>query len=240
MMKHNRYLILAAALLLSTKIDAQEWVPHYYLEVEQMPDATKFLPDYPRPGSYLFENDSLVYEQGKRMRETPRGAQAVADTSLYVRYFMQRFGEAAGISLTPEEYPLLSQFLDDSYTTIRLAIKKAKKVYVRHRPYQYFAEGTPVPSQEEPDDFTSYPSGHTIRAWGAALVMVAVDPEHQDSYLKAGYEMGQSRTIVGFHYQSDIDAARLAAGSGFARLVADKKWQHDLRKVQKEFKKKQK
>lgn len=214
---------------------AQNWVPRYFLGAGQMPDATLFLPDYPRPGSPLFANDSLVYEQGKLLRETPRGAQAVADTSLYVHYFMQRFGQAAGIELTPERYPLLADFLDMTYTTIRLSVARAKKVYARHRPYQHFAEPTPVPSQEEPDDFTSYPSGHTVRAWGAALAMVAVDPAHQDAYLKVGYELGQSRTIVGFHYQSDVDAARLAAAAGFARLVGDRQWQRALKKAQREF-----
>lgn len=212
-----------------------QWVPHYYLKAEQMPDATLFLPTPPEPGSALFENDSLVYEQGKLMRHTQRGEQAVADTSLFVSYFMQRFGEAAGLSLTPEEYPELAEFLDASYTTIRLAIAHAKEHYARHRPYQHFGEPTPVPNQEDSTDYTSYPSGHTVRAWGAALVMVSVDPEHQDAYLKAGYEMGQSRTIVGYHYQSDIDAARLAASTGFARLTADKQWQKDLKKVRREF-----
>lgn len=235
-MKRILMLLLFAALTVSLR--AQEWTPHYYLPVEQMPDATRFLPDYPRPGSPLFTSDSLAYQQAKQLRHTARGQQAVADTSLYVSHFMQRFGEAAGISLTPEQYPILAQFLDDSYTTIRLSVKKAKTAYSRHRPYQHFGEPTPVPSQEEPDDHTSYPSGHAIRAWGAALVMVAVDPEHQDAYLQAGYELGQSRVIVGFHYQSDVDAARLAAGAGFARLVADKKWQRDLRRAQREFRKK--
>lgn len=234
-MKRILMLLLIAA---STSLRAQEWTPHYYLPVEQMPDATRFLPDYPRPGNPLFTSDSLTYQQAKQLRNTPRGKQAVADTSLFVRHFMQRFGEAAGISLTPEQYPILAQFLDNSYTTIRLSVKKAKTAYSRHRPYQHFGEPTPVPTQEEPDDYTSYPSGHAIRVWGAALVMVAVDPEHQDAYLQAGYELGQSRVIVGYHYQSDVDAARLAAGAGFARLVADKKWQRDLRRAQREFRKK--
>ena len=53
--------------------------------------------------------------------------------------------------------------------------------------------------------------------------------------MKVAYELGQSRVIVGFHYQSDIDAARLIAGTAFARLAGLRQWQKAYKKAYKEF-----
>ena len=85
----------------------------------------------------------------------------------------------------------------------------------------------------------SFPSGHTIRYWTAALVLTAIAPEHQNEILKVGYEGGESRTIVGFHYKSDVDAAMLAASAAFARLTADPLWQKLLKRSQREYSRKQ-
>lgn len=206
----------------------------YFLTTEQMPDASRFLPDPPGFGEDAFLLDSCVYEAGKRLRDTERGRIAVEDARLNVEYLMKRFSPAMGLEMTPEKFPVLADFLFRSCATGRLSITYAKDKFSRKRPYQYFGEPTPIPEDEAADDFTSYPSGHTIRYWMAALVLTAVDPDHQDDILRTGYECGQSRTIVGFHYQSDIDAARLAASAAYARLSADRKWIKALRKAQKE------
>ena len=210
----------------------------YFLSVEQMPDATKFLPDPPAFGSEAFKMDSIVYENGKRLRTSERGALAVEDAKTSIRYILRRFSPAMEKELTPERYPVLADFVFRTYTTSRTSITKAKDVFQRQRPYQYFDEPSAVPEKEDKNDFTSYPSGHTIRFWTAALTLAALDPEHQDAILKTGYDMGQSRTIVGYHYQSDVDAARLAASAAYARLSGDPAWRKAFKKAQKELKKK--
>ncbi len=62
-----------------------------------------------------------------------------------------------------------------------------------------------------------------------------VNPDHAEAILKAGYEYGQSRVIAGYHFQSDVDAARLAAAAAVARLHNDKTFQKDLAKAKKEY-----
>lgn len=208
----------------------------YFLRADQMPDVTYFLPGPPAFGSLEFTLDSCVYEQGKRLRGTERGRLAVADANVSIEYMMERFGKAMGIgNFNPREYPVTADFLLKSFSTARLSISEAKDKYARVRPYQYFDEHTPIPEKEYKDDFTSYPSGHTIRYWTAALVLTALDPEHQNEILKVGYEGGESRTIVGFHYQSDVDAARLAASAAYARLTADPLWQKLYKRSLKEI-----
>lgn len=237
----NRCLLLAALALLITgaSLSAQSSnvveKARYFLSVEQMPDASRFLPDPPVNGSDAFCLDSLVYEQGKVLRGTPRGELAVRDAKTKIDVVMKRFGAVMERDFTPENYPVTADFLFRTITTARLTVTTAKDKFHRMRPYQYFNEPTPVPEKEAKDDFTSYPSGHTIRFWMAALTLAALDPAHQDDILKVGYELGQSRTIVGFHFQSDIDAARLAASAAYARLSADRAWQKAFRRAQREM-----
>ena len=68
-----------------------------------------------------------------------------------------------------------------------------------------------------------------------ALVLAEINPERQDEILVRGYEYGESRVIVGYHYQSDVDAARIAASAAVARLHADEGFRKQLEKAKKEF-----
>ena len=243
-MKKNLILTALLTLLFTAPLGAQSSniveQARYFLRADQMPDVSLFLPGPPAFGDEAFLLDSVCYERGKLLRNTERGRLAVADANISIEYIMSRFGEAMGIpDFNPEEYPVTADFLFKSFATTRLSISGAKDKYARIRPYQHFDEHTPIPERENKNDFTSFPSGHTIRYWTAALVLTAIDPEHQNEILKVGYEGGESRIIVGYHYKSDVDAAMLAASAAFARLTADPLWQKLLKRSQKEFAKKQ-
>ena len=107
---------------------------------------------------------------------------------------------------------------------------------MRTRPYVYFGEPTLFPSDEEELSHNgSYPSGHTILGWSAALLLTELRPECADSLLARGYMYGQSRVIAGFHWQSDVDAGRLAASAAVARLHADKRFQKLMKRARKEI-----
>lgn len=234
---------LSLLLLITTGIllvQAQEVTPVTILPVEEMPKAEKFLPDYPKLTDPLFYNDLVQYEKGKALRETPRGQQAHDDATLKVDYFLKRFGEAMGCEMTAETHPAMATFIFSTYRTARLSIQSAKDYYKRRRPYSQFKEPSGVPEEERENDLTSYPSGHTIRAWAIALALVGIDPAHQDEIMKVGYELGQSRVIVGFHYQSDVDAARLAGSAAFARMCVEPVWQKLYQKAKKELEKSRK
>ena len=107
---------------------------------------------------------------------------------------------------------------------------------MRIRPFVQFNEPTPVPKDEEIlKNTSSYPSGHTTRGWTIALVLAEINPARQDEILKRGYEYGESRVIVGFHYQSDVDAARVTSSTLVNRLHANDKFVQQLQKAKKEF-----
>ncbi len=201
-----------------------------------LPDASRFLPTPPNENDIKFVSDSCMYEWGKTFRGTLRGDTAIADAGYAIAYFLKRFSPALNQELTPETHPKLTQLLLSAMDAGNRSIQKAKKGFARRRPYQYFGEGTPTPQEEYPNDFTSYPSGHSVRAWMAALTLTAVSPENADDIMNIGYEIGQSRVILGFHYQSDVDAARLAASATFARLCAEKSFYEAIEEARKELK----
>ena len=122
--------------------------------------------------------------------------------------------------------------------TLRKVGSKAKRHYMRRRPYDRFNEPTLVPAEEERLRTNgSYPSGHTARAWAMALLLVEVNPAAQDALLKYAYEWGQSRVIAGFHWQSDVDASKVLVSGAYPSLHTNETFMADMRKAQAEFKK---
>ena len=209
-----------------------------YLAISQMPDAGVYLPAPPAENTVEFLADSARYEWGKTVRGTARGEQAVRDAKTGTDYFMEIFAEPLGVLITKDNAPFLYDFLARSIRTIRLGVTNAKNKYMRVRPFVHFGEPTSVPGDEEELRGTgSYPSGHTVRGWGLALLLSEICPEHQDAILQRGYDYGESRVIVGFHYQSDVNAARSAAAASVSRMHADKAFMKDLARAKKEFRK---
>ena len=81
----------------------------------------------------------------------------------------------------------------------------------------------------------SYPSGHTSLGWSTALVLSEMVPELQDTLLRTGFQYGESRVIVGAHYQSDVDAGFLCGTTAVAVMHASEYFQKDLAAARKEY-----
>ena len=107
---------------------------------------------------------------------------------------------------------------------------------MRQRPFAYFHEPTLVPEQEASHiNNGSYPSGHTILGWSAALLLMEINPEAQDTLLARGYMFGESRIIAGYHWQSDVDAGRSVASAAYAKIHTNRQFLTQMRKAKKEF-----
>ena len=217
----------------NTGVSTEKLTPFY--TTEQAPHLENILPDPPALDSPRFADDWAKYLWGKSIRDTERGEQAVEDASIGAAYFLKRFSPAVGRELTPEKYPELHNLLYRAHMTEMQAGYSAKRHFARVRPYQQFKEPTSVPRAERADDYTSYPSGHTHASWLAGLIMTAVDPDHTEEIMKVAYELGQSRVIVGFHYQSDIEAGRYAGSITFARLYSEPEFREMLDRARDEY-----
>lgn len=236
----KRRLFIFVTLFVALGLNAQEasktnrWPS--FLAQKDLPDATKFIPAPPDTSSIAYLNDFNRYHWGRSMRNTARGKQAVCDASVDIDSVLQGFSAAFGMPITKASMPELHYLMHRVENDASLSVRGAKKKYMRKRPYVQFGEATSVPNDEEELRNTgSFPSGHTARGWAMALVLAEINPERQDDILLRGYEYGESRVIAGFHYQSDVDAARLAASAAVARLHADAAFCKQLDKAKKEF-----
>lgn len=209
----------------------------YFLNEGDVANSLYLLPPPPEGGSILFLYDKERYDWGKLQRNTPRGDQAAADANVEANGVPEAFSEAFGIEIneqnTPEILKLIIGMREDAGD---LATREAKNHYMRTRPFAFFEEETCNPAQQaELSTNGSYPSGHTAIGWATALVLAELNPDRQNEILKRGYDMGESRVICGYHFQSDVDAARIVASGVVARLHADNGFQTQLAKAKKEM-----
>ena len=107
---------------------------------------------------------------------------------------------------------------------------------MRRRPFMRMHEQTLYPKDEPAlRKNGSYPSGHTILGWSSALLLSEINPDRADTILARGYMYGESRVIVGAHWQSDVDAGRLAASAAYARLHTSERFLEQMRLARQEF-----
>ncbi len=208
----------------------------FFLQEGDVPNSYLLLPPPPDGASITFLNDQARYTWGKTMRNTPRGDQAVTDARVDGNGVPEAFSEAFGVEIdenTPEILKLVIGMREDAGD---LGTREAKNYYNRQRPFSFYDEDTCNPEQqEELSTNGSYPSGHTSIGWATALVLAEINPERQNEILKRGYEMGESRVICGYHFQSDVDAGRITGAVTVARLHADPAFQEQLSKAKAEF-----
>lgn len=209
----------------------------YYLTNSQAIDSLALLPPPPAPGSLTFLNDQAMYEQGRLLRDTPRGKLAADDANLssggVASAFSGAFGREISVATTPQLYKLLTNMIEDAGD---LATRSAKQHYMRIRPFAFYKVATcNTRQQAELSSNGSYPSGHTAIGWATALVLAEVNPARQNEILKRGYELGESRVICGYHWQSDVDAARLVGSAVVATLHTSQEFTAQLQKAKAEF-----
>lgn len=209
----------------------------YFLWMGDAPNSLELLPGPPSAESVQFMYDKARYDWGKSMRNTERGEQAFKDARVEGQNLPDAFSEAFGILIspetTPEIYRLIVGMREDAGD---LATREAKQYYNRTRPYSFFGEDTCNPEQQaELSTNGSYPSGHSSLGWATALVLTELNPDRQDEILERGFQMGESRVICGYHFQSDVDAGRITGSGVVARLHADPNFNKQLEKAKKEF-----
>lgn len=191
----KRTLILLAVLLLAMAATAQRPL----LDSLQMPNAVRFLPPPPDTATAAFQYDRAQYRWGKEQRKDPvRLAIAVSDAVWSIDNICKIYSGVLGIDISRENTPAIYRMLTLGLLTTDQAGKLPKNHYMRTRPYVFFNEPTIYPSDEKwLRTNGSYPSGHTILGWSAALLLTEVAPDKADTILARGYIYGQSRVIAG-------------------------------------------
>ena len=225
-MKKNLLRMMAASLVFCCAANVQaagdEKNGHAYFTKAELPNMANILPAPPKFESPRFVADQTQYLWGKLMRlDEARCAQAQRDAVYSMQTIIDEFGDIFGLEITKEETPEIYSILQDVCASCDSIYSDAKAYFDRKRPYAYYNEGTIVPEKEEKHrNEGSYPSGHTVLGWTSALLLADINqsPQAMEGLLARGYEFGQSRVIAGYHWQSDVDAGRMA-GSVLYQLI---------------------
>ena len=229
-----------AAILLCSSLQgkAQNDSIKLYFNVKEMPDLIKCLPAPPDTVGTDFANDIMRYMWGKTERNNKvRADIAIHDAPWDFDSLFAQFRVPFGLEISKEGTPVIYRVLINSLSTIDQTRVAPKAFYLRKRPFERFHEHMlTVYEEKELSGEGSYPSGHSQRGYAAALLLSEINPTNADTIMARGYMYGESRVIVGAHWQSDVDASRLCASIGLARLHTSQDFLADLAKAQDEFK----
>lgn len=210
-----------------------------YFTKAELPNMANILPAPPEFESERFVADQSQHLWGKLMRlDEVRCAQAQRDAVYSMQTIIDEFGDIFGIEITKEETPEIYTILQDVCASCDSIYSDAKAHFNRMRPYTYYNEGTIVPEKEEKHRYEgSYPSGHTVLGWTSALLLADINqsPKAMEGLLARGYEFGQSRVIAGYHWQSDVDAGRMAGSVLYQLIRNNERFIGQLAKARAEF-----
>ena len=233
------FIILVAAFLFcgSLQTQAQNDNITLYFSAEEMPDLIKCLPPPPDTIGVDFAHDILRYMWGKTQRsDSARAAIAFRDAVWDYDSLFVEFDVPFGLKISKEGTPEIYKYLVNSLSTIDQTRVEPKAFYHRKRPFERFREHMLTVYEEKYlSGEGSYPSGHSQRGYATALLLSEVNPANADTIMARGFMYGESRVIVGAHWQSDVDASRLCAAIGMARLHTSPAFLEQLNKAQVEF-----
>jgi acid phosphatase (class A) len=232
----KKYMMMAVLMMAAVSASAQNKAEPYFSHRE-LPNMLKWCPAPPDTVGAAFAYDIMQYMWGKQMRQNKERAEiAIRDAVYSLECIMHEFSEPFGLKMSEEETPEIYKLLRDAKVTCENISNFPKFYYRRIRPFMRFHEHTLTP-QFEPElrrNF-SYPSGHTILGWCSALLLSEINPERADTILTRGMMYGESRVIVGAHWQSDVDAGRLAAAAVYARMHTSERFLEQMQLARQEF-----
>lgn len=235
---NNLIIIACLSMVFAQTADAQSYKAEPYFTADEMPDMLRWgnlAP--PAENSAAFIYDIKQYYLGKELRLNPeRAAIAVRDANYGLNTIIKEFSIPFGMQITKEHTPKVFTLLRDALATTDSICKLPKAFYMRPRPFMVFNEPTLTP-HDEPSlrRNGSFPSGHTILGWSAALLLSEINPAQADTIIARGLMYGESRVICGAHWQSDVDAARIAASVAYAKLHTSERFLKQMAAAKKEF-----
>ena len=226
--------VLATLIWSPAHLRAQNVEPSF--PTEEMPDLIQCLPAPPDSLSAAFTYDIMRYQWGKTQRQDPETAARVCRDAVWTyEALLAEFWAPFGMVVSKEATPEIWKVLETSLATVDQTRIAPKAYYHRKRPFEVFGEKTLTGEDEELRGEGSYPSGHTIRSWLVAYLLSEINPEAANRLFARAYSYSESRVIAGCHWQTDIDASRLAAGLGYCRLQTSPLFREDMTRAQEAY-----
>ena len=213
---------------------------------DSFPDAATFLPPPPPPDttSAQFSWDFGIWKWGKSQRETERGRQASQESLYGIVRMCTIYSEIFGFVIHPDTTPAIYRFMLYAGETAYRATISAKNKYHRPRPFELMNDS--IWGEFDGEYLRgdgSYPSGHAALGWATALALTKMITDKDGTCDKdlikfitwRGYQYGESRVIVGAHWQSDFEAGMDVAETIFPEMCKSPRYQQHLEAARKEY-----
>lgn len=203
------------------------------------------IPDVPANSSEQTraEINYLLALQNSRTTEEVRASLYMADIyynlrvkpedSTYAQYRRNLFhiGSSIGSWFNPDNMPVTANLMASVWQDASYFIWSLKFKYARIRPV--FIDSDVKNLQET--DWAAYPSGHAANSYVNAYLFQEFAPEFTDIFIKDAYDMAHSREIIGVHYPSDSESARIFARQFVNKLFLNAKFLRDFEEAKKEW-----
>jgi acid phosphatase (class A) len=199
-----------------------------YLGEQRLPDYRLFLPPPPAAGTPLAVADAAIFEETRKLENSPRWQLAANDDRINLKALLADFGCSAGADFSSVDAPALTRVLVRSSADLFPLIGAAKDAYKRPRPFADHEGPICVMPSEELTASPAYPSGHAATGWLYALLLAEIDPSHADAIMQRGRAYGESRVVCGVHYYTDIEGGRITASALVAALHGAPEFETDI------------
>ncbi|MFK7813468.1 MAG: phosphatase PAP2 family protein [Maribacter sp.] len=137
-----------------------------------------------------------------------------------------------GNECTPDNYPATTKLLEGITKDMRIMEFTVKYHLLRPRPYHLEPKLKPLAIMSSP----SFASGHTLWAYIHAFAWSELMPAKRKQFLDLAYEIGESREIMGIHYPSDDEAARVLAHGMLSAMWSNPVFMKDFKAAKLEWK----
>lgn len=148
-----------------------------------------------------------------------------------VDHLFWEYRSITGNSPRIENYLHTTRLLAGVTRDMRIMEFTVKYALLRARPYHIEPKLNPMARISSP----SFASGHTLWAYIQAFTWSELLPEKRKEFLAIAYEVGESREIMGIHYPSDEEAARILAHKMLLSMWKNPVFIQDLKKAQSEW-----
>jgi acid phosphatase (class A) len=140
-------------------------------------------------------------------------------------------GRSIGSWFNPDDLPITADFMAKVWQDASYFIWSLKFKYARIRPVVI----DPRIKNLQETDWAAYPSGHASNSYINAYIYQELAPEFSDVFTKDAYDMAHSREIIGVHYPSDSESARIFARQFVNMLFQNEKFLADFEMVKQEW-----
>ena len=113
--------------------------------------------------------------------------------------------EEVGSWYNHKDFPATTKLLLNCIQDIRVTEFRLKWHFKRPRPYHLEPMLQPLTRIKTP----AFPSGHTLWAYTQAYIFSEIIPEKRNDFLQKADEVRWSRELLGIHFPSDNEAARI-------------------------------